>query len=313
MEELICYYNGDFMKASEVKVSMWDMSFTRGAGVYDMARSYKHVPLFWKEHIDRLYRGLHCVHIDPGLTPEQMLSLTCEVFERNKKSLDPEDDFMMAQWVNLGAPTNFFSKPIRPNVLINCLHLSPRYEGFAKNYQEGIHLVVVNTRQIPPQSFDVKVKHTSRWCNELAEFEAKMVDPEALALMLDINGLVAEGPTFNCFMVKDSKLFTPKLGNILEGVTRNTILRLAKEVGIESVEKDLYVYDLYNADEIFITNTSPTIRPVSKFNERVLPKPILGPIAQQLLSAFSELVGFDIVQHVINYVHAKRKGMRIKC
>ena len=141
-------------------------------------------------------------------------------------------------------------------------------------------------------------------CNTLASLEAKMVDPEAWDLMLDLNGLVAEGSTYSCFMVRDGRLLTPKLGNILAGVTRDTILRLAKELSIEAEEKDLWVYDFYNADEIFVTAQGFTIGPVAKFNDRVLPKPIPGPITQQLLSAFSKLVGVDIVKRVLNYRHS---------
>ena len=306
MEESICYLNGDYIKESEAKVSVLESALWRGNAVFDMGRSYNHVPLFWQEHIERLYRSLGAVHLDPGLTSGEMLAISLQVFERNKKNLGPLDDFGIAQWVGGGTPTYLLSKPARPNVLVVCYYISPQYEAMAKNYQTGIHLVVVNTRQIPPQCLDAKIKHTSRWCNQLADFEAKAIDPEAWALMLDTNGLVAEGPIFNCFMVKDGRLFTPKLGSVLAGVTRDTILKLAREIGIESAEEDLYLYDFYNADEIFITHNSPTITPVARFNEREL-APIPGPVTKQLYSAFSKLVGFDIVQRVIDYVQAGAK------
>ena len=308
MEELTCYFNGSYIRGSEVKISLMDDGLWRGA-IYDVGRSYNHVPIFWEQNIDRLYRSLRYVHIDPKLTPEEMLSISHEVFKRNERNLDPADDFIIMWWVSPGAPTYQYFDPTQATVLIICHHLSPRYKDFAKLYQEGSHLVVANARQLPPQCLDAKVKHTNRWCNRLAEFEAKMVDPEARALMLDINGMVAEGPTFSCFMVKDGRLFTPKLGNILAGITRGTILKLAKELGIESAEKDLYVYDLYNADEIFTTATG-SVSPVAKFNERVLPKPIPGPITQQLISAFNKLVGVDLVQRVVADVQAKEKTIK---
>ena len=107
-------------------------------------------------------------------------------------------------------------------------------------------------------------------------------------------------------MVKDGRLLTPKLGSVLAGVTRDTILKLAREIGIESAEEDLYIYDFYNADEIFITHNSPAITPVARFNEREL-APIPGPVTRQLYSAFSKLVGFDIVRRVIDYVQSQEK------
>jgi len=307
MEELICYYNGQYMKESEVKIGLWDTGFTEG-GVYDVSRTYNHVPLLWKEHIDRLFRSARSIHLDMGLSPEEVYDIYLEVFKRNEKLLDPEDDFWIVHRVTPGAMPTYGARPSRPTVIINCVYLGPRYETIARLYREGVNLMVASTRVIPPQCLDPKIKHTNRLCNDSADFEVKLVDPKAWALMLDINGRVAEGPRYNCFMVRDGKLLTPHSSYVLSGVTRNTLLRLAKELGIDSSETDLYVYDFYTADEIFVTATSFTIYPVFRFNERELPKPIPGPITQQLLSAFSKLVGFDIIQRVTSYVQARAEG-----
>ena len=303
MDDLICYFNGEYLRQSDVKISPWDTALWQGM-VYEMSRTYNHVPFFWREHIDRMYHSLRYVRIDPGLTREEMYNITLEVFQLNKRYLPPEDDFVVAHGVSRGARTNPYStdSPTIPTVLVNLCNISPAYNMQAKIYQKGIHLVVVNTRQIPIQCLDPKSKITNRMCNTMASLEAKIVDPEAWALMLDVNGRVAEGSTYNCFIVRDGKLLTPKLDNILAGVTRATVLRLARELGIETEEKDLWVYDLYNADEIFVTAQSFTIGPVAKFNDRVLPVPIPGLITNQLLLAFSKLVGVDIVKRVLNLV-----------
>lgn len=303
MEDLICYFDGKYIEQSKVRLSLWDAALWEGM-VYEMARTYNHVPFFWKEHIDRMYRSLRYVRIDPGLTQEQMYNVTLEVLERNGKYLEPGDDFVVAHGISRGAKTNPYlpSPPPHPTVMVNLFKASPAYKMEAKMYQEGIHLVVVNTRQVPNQCLDPKAKITNRMCNALAEMEAKVVSPEAWALMLDFNGRVAEGPKYSCFMVKDGKLYTPKSDNILAGVTRGVILKLARELRIEAEEKNLWVFDLYNADEIFITAQSFTIGPVAKFNDRLLQKPIPGPVTQRLLSAFSKLVGVDIVQRVIDYL-----------
>ena len=85
LPELICYFNGKFIKESEVKLSWWLDSLIRGVCVYDMARTYNHVPFFWKEHFDRLYRSLSYAHIDPGLTPEEMYGLTLKSLSVTRK------------------------------------------------------------------------------------------------------------------------------------------------------------------------------------------------------------------------------------
>jgi len=304
MDELICYFNGEYMKESEVKIGIWDLTFMNG-GIFDVARTYNHIPHFWEEHIERLVRSCRAAHINLGLTPEEIHNISLEVFKRNEKNLAPEDDFLLVHRITPGAEPMFGVPPPRPTVLINNAYLSPWYKAQARLYQEGIDLVVVNTRQIPPQCLDPKIKHSNRLCNASADFEAKMVDPASVALMLDINGFVSECPRFNVFMVKENKLFTPTTKNCLPGVTRTKILGLANELKIESVEADLCVYDFYNADEILITATSFSIYAVAKFNERELEKPIPGPITKQLLSAFSKKVGIDIVERVLNYVKAK--------
>ena len=225
-----------------------------------------------------------------------MNNITLEVLKRNNNDLPPDDDFLIIHRITPGVSQGNFNIFTSPTFLINCRHVSPLYEKMTQFYRDGIHLVVVNTRTMPPECLDPKIKHTNRLNNYLAEFEATMIDENAWALMLDIYGRVTEGPRYNCFLVKDNKLFTPRLDNILSGVTRSTVLRLAKEIGIDSIETDLYVYDFYNADEIFITATSFTIYSVTKFNERQMPKPVPGTIADQLLLAFNRLVGVNLVQ-----------------
>ena len=306
LKELICYYNGEYMKESEVKTGLWDMVWLEGC-VYDMSRTYNHVPFFWKEHIDRLFRTLQGIHLDIGLSPEEVSKISLEVYKRNKENLHPDDDFYVVQRVSRGAMPSLPSPPTKPTVLINCAYLSPQYERMARYYQEGVQMVVANTRAIPPQCFDQKIKNSNRFCNASADFEAKMINPEAIALMLDVYGFAAECPRMNFLMVKDGKLFTSRATSSLAGVTRGTLLQLATELNIKSAETDISVYDLYNAEEIMVTANSFVIYPVAKFNERIMPRPIPGPITEKLFTAFNQKVGVDITQRVINHVEVQTK------
>ncbi len=304
MEKLICYFNGQYMKESEVRIGLWDMGLWQG-GLYEVARSYNHVLPLLAKHIDRLFHSLRPVYIDIDLSPEAVYNIGLEVFKRNEKNLAPEDDFLLIYRITRGIMPRFMASPAGPTILVNCAYLSNQYEQQVKYYQEGVHLVVVNIRQIPPQCLDPKIKHLNRMCNDLADFEAKRIDPQAEALMLDINGFAAECPRKNFFMVKEGRLLTSKPTNCLGGVTRATIIELAKELKMEFAEADLSPYDFYNADEIFLTGTSFAVYPVAKFNGRVLEKPIPGPVTRQLLSAFGKMVGIDIVQRAASYVQAK--------
>ncbi len=298
MNDLVCYYNGDIIPESEVKLPLMDLGFRHGYGVFDFSRSYNHVPFFWKEHIERLYRGLKYAYIDPGLSQKEMLDISYKIFNQNKKFILPEDDYGLLQLVTAGAP-EFHAPPDKPTVLVRCMSLLPLYKWEAMAYQKGIPLLVASRRQAPPECWDVRVKSLSRIYYDLAKHEAAQIDPEAWPLLLDTQGRVAETHTSNVFIVKNNKIFTPRENNILVSITRNVILKLAKEEGMDCIEMDLYPYDLDNADEIFLTHTSTTIIPVNKFNHEKLSHPVPGPITRQLLAAFSRLVGCDIVDRVL--------------
>jgi len=301
MEEKICYFNGQYIRESEAKIHISDWGLREG-GVYDIGRTYNYVPFKLKEHVDRFFRSLRSLpFIEFSLTPEEVTDITLEVLKRNEKFLDKETDCMFVYRLTRGRSLSF-TLPPSPTFFVHLMPLLTDYKKMAKLYQEGAHMVVASTRQIPPQCLDPKIKHTNKLCHRLAEYEAKMVDPEAFPLMLDINGFATECLMSNFFMVKGDKLFTSRLTNCLPGITRETVLELARELKVECVETDLCVYDLYNADEIMITATSFAIIPVSKFNEKVLPKPIPGAFTKHLQSSFSKKVDFDIVQRVLDYV-----------
>lgn len=304
MEQLVCYFNGQYMKESEVRIGIWDMGLWEG-GVYEVARTYNHVPLLLKRYIDRLFCTLRPVYMDVGLSPEELYNIGLEVIRRNEKNLAPEDDCTLIYRITRGAMPRFGVRPPNPTVIVNCNYLSNQYAQQAMFYQEGVHLIVTNIRQIPPQCLDPKIKHMNRMCNDLANLEAKRIDPKSEALMLDLNGFAAECPRKNFFIVKDEKLLTSKPTNCLGGIMRSIIIELAKELNIEFAEVDLSPYDLYNASEIFLAATSFGIYPVYKFNGRVLEKSIPGKITKRLFSAFSDKVGCDIAQRAINYIHPK--------
>jgi len=302
MEEKVCYFNGEYIKESEAKISIYDCGLSEG-GIYEVLRTYNHVPFKLKEHVDRFFRSLRSLpFIKFELTPEEVTDIILQVLERNERYMAQETDGRVVLRLTRG----ILSAPSSgPTFYVHLIPLLVTYKQIAKWHQEGAHLVVVSTRQIPPQCLDSKIKHTNRLCNRLAEYEAKIVDPEAFALMLDINGFATECPYSNFFMVKDGKLFTSRLINCLPGITRQAVIELAEELKIECLETDLCVYDLYNADEIMIVGTQVCIIPVSKFNGKVLPTPIPGTVTKQLQSAFSESVNYDIVQRVLNHVQTK--------
>jgi branched-chain amino acid aminotransferase len=133
----------------------------------------------------------------------------------------------------------------------------------------------------------------------LAEAEVKLVDPQAQGVILEIYGDVAENKGGNVFIVQDGQLRTPSTHNCLAGISRETVIELAAQLGIAVEETRLQPYDLYTADELFFTSTPYCIMPASKFNGLPVGDGRVGATTRSLLSAWSKLVGVDIVAQAL--------------
>jgi len=299
VDEGIVYLNGAFVEATKAKISICDRGFIFGDAVYDIARTFKHQPYRWREHIDRLWQSLRYVQIDPGLTPEELYRVTQEVLERNTKRLAPNDEFMVTWRVSRGVGL-YWSEITEPTVIVACYKIP--FAALAKKYVDGGNLIIASTRRIPPQCLDPKAKLQNKLNHVVAELEARSIDPTAYVLMLDIEGRLSECAAQNFFIVRDGQLLTSKRDNILEGIARKDVMEFAKGLSIECIETDLYPFDLYNCDEIFVTANSICMVPISKINCRPIGQPVPGPVTQRLLAVWSDTVGVDIVAQALSHI-----------
>src|SRR5262249_8207647 len=131
---------------------------------------------------------------------------------------------------------------------------------------DGQHLVTPSVRHVPPQCLDPKIKHRSRLHFHLADQEARLVDPEALALLLDLDGNVTETATANFLIVERGRVTSPTTRNTLPGISRATVIDLCGRLGLPFVERDFQVHDALNADEAFTTSTPYCLMPVTRLN-----------------------------------------------
>jgi branched-chain amino acid aminotransferase len=282
---------------SEAKISIFDSAVMLGDTVTESTRTFRQQPFKLERHIDRLYKSLKVTRIDAGHSPEEMLQISRDVLEANLPLLGPEDDCWLVHNISRGLsvagadPT----KQVSPaTVMIFTSFLDLR--DWAEFYTTGCHAVTAMSRAVPSQALDSRIKNRSRMAYTLAEAEVKLVDRAAQGILLDIHGNVAENKGANVFLVSEGEIRTPTTANALAGVSRETIFELANAVGIPIREMDLQTYDLYTADEIFFTSTPYCIMPATKFNGLVVGDGQVGQISQKLLTAWSELVGMDIVR-----------------
>ena len=298
MADYEAYFDGDWVPFSQVKIDPTDRGFLVGDVVFDVARTFNGKSFRMKEHVDRLYRSLKYVRMAQGLSPEEMLEISEEVIRRNEHLREEVGDYSVMQFVTRG-PGRWTHTAGPPSV---CVRVAALDVGrFAHLYEDGAHGVITRTQSYHPESVDPKVKHFSRMNFNLAELEAADVDQDAWPILTDSEGNLTEGTGYNVFLVADGVIRTPGDRSILQGVSRGMVLDLADQLNIPIVEEDLQPYDMYTSDEAFFSSTSPCVLPVTRVDKRQVGDGKPGPVTQQLLAAWSEAVGVDIVDQALTF------------
>ncbi len=293
--ERVAYFNGRIVPESDVLIPFRDRGFLFGDAAFDTARTFRHRPFRLKEHVDRLYRSLRYLRIDPGLTPAETVEITERVLTRNLHLLDADDDYWVTQRVSRGAlEIDSAAGPPRPTVIVECtpLPLAAR----ARLFRDGIDVVVPSVRRAAPDVLSPRAK-THNYLNLIVgDLEAKAANPTAWAVLLDADGNLTEGMGSNIFLVRDGALLTPADRAVLPGVSRQTVIELARDAGVPVTESAIDLYDAYTADEAFLTSTSLCICPIRSINGRQpAAGAIPGPLTKRLTEAYATLVGCDFV------------------
>ena len=294
-QQRIVYLSGAMVPESEAKISIFDSAVMLGDSLTESTRTFGHKPFRLDEHLTRLYRSLKVSRVDPGLSPAEMKRVTLDLLEANQSLMGPNDDCWIVHNVSRGlmkpGPSTAQANPATIMIFTAPMDL----RGWARYYTEGCHAVTSISRAVPAQSLDARIKNRSRLFYTLADQEARLVDSEAQCVILDIDGNVSENKGGNVFAVVDGKLLTPTTENCLAGISRQTVLELAVELNIPVSEMRLQTYDFYTADEMFFTSTPYCIMPATRFNGLQIGDGRVGSITKQLLAAWSDRVGVDIV------------------
>jgi branched-chain amino acid aminotransferase len=294
--ERVAWFNGKIIGESEVLIPFRDQGFLRGDAVFDMTRSFNGKAFRLEEHVARLYRSLKYLDIDPGVSPAEMASISEEVLALNRHLLGPGEDYWLAQRISRGvgrAPGDNWDH-YGPIVIVDCVPL-PLSER-AKHFRDGIDVVTPSLRRTPPDALSPRAKMHQYLNLVLADREVKAQNPDAWAVLLDVNGNLAEGQGSNIFLVRDGGLTTPRERFVLPGISRQATIDLARQLQIPFEEKDLDLYDAYTADECFLTSTSLCICGVRSLNGRTFgASPVPGPITQRLIDAYKKMVRCDFV------------------
>ena len=289
------WLNGEYFPRSEAKISMLDRGFRLGDVVFDTSRTFNGKIFRTRDHLNRLYRSLQYVRIDPGMSIDELEELTEEVVSRNEPAREAGDDYMITQVVTRGEG----GLGLRTSKATVAIWIEPiAFQLYSPMFQDGAHVVIPKTRGYSTSALDPKIKHYSRLNFVMAELEAMDVDPESIPLLLDERGNISESTGANFFLVTDGVLRTAGDRAVLQGVSRKALLELAAQIGIPTSEEDLQPYDVYTADEAFLCSTPYCLLPVGRVDNRKVGDEVPGPVTSQLLAAWSETVGLDIVDQM---------------
>ncbi|MDP2652770.1 MAG: aminotransferase class IV [Candidatus Omnitrophota bacterium] len=301
LQRYIAYVDGQFVDHKEAKISIYDSALMFGDMVFEMLRTFNHKHFMLDEHLERLYASMRYVKIPFPMSIEKMKELYNETMERNKDLFDEKEELRPLINVSRGILPIYHDvdgHSLRPNLIIAVFPLRWTIGATYPNYINGISMYAASQRAIPADLLEPKVKNRSRLHYQMANLEMREIGPHAWALLLDTDGFLAEGTGSNLFLVKNGKLLTPEGRNVLRGITRDYVMQLAKELGIPCEEKNLNLYDMYQADEAFVTSTPYCIVPVTSVNSVAIGTGKPGPVVKKLLDQWSQKVGVDIVGQV---------------
>jgi branched-chain amino acid aminotransferase len=278
------WIDGEYHDRSTAKISVFDHGLLYGDGVFEGVRAYDGVMFRLQQHLERLYDSAKAIALTVPMPLEELRDVTIEALARSGIANAYLRHIVTRGVGDLGLDPR---KCPRASIIIivDVIKMFP-----AERLAEGLVVVTAGTPIAQRESLSPRVKSLNYLAHVMAKLEGINAGADE-ALMLDSGGTVAEASGQNVFVVKDGVLRTPPVfAGILQGVTRDAVLELAEELGITAKEEQLNRYDLYTADEVFLTGTATEIVSVRSLDGRRIGETLPGPVTARLMEAFRELI-----------------------
>jgi len=282
MSELLIYSNGEYVPKSQATTSLYDHGFLYGDGVFEGIRAYSGRVFKLDEHIDRLYDSATAIALKIPMSKEEMKEAILETLRKNNLT-----DAYIRPIVSRGVgdlgldprqcPT--------PNIYIITQEWGAMYGDL---YEVGLTAITVAIRRNAPDALSPNIKSMNYLNNILAKIEANEKGGDE-AIFLDNNGYISEGSGDNIFVIKNGKVVTPPTINNLKGITRAAAIDILKEMEYSITEVNIGMFDLYTADEIFVTGTAAESAPITKVDGRMIGDGKPGPITKKMIEAFEHI------------------------
>jgi branched-chain amino acid aminotransferase len=277
------YINGKLYDKADAKISVYDHGLLYGDGVFEGIRIYNGTAFKLKEHVERLFESARAIKLEIPLTPEQMTRAIQDTVAANDKRNGYIRPIVTRGAGTLGLDPRKCADP-QVIVIVDDIALYP-----PELYETGLEIATVATIRNHPAAMNPRIKSLNYLNNILAKIEG--IQQGCLeSLMLNHNGEISECSGDNIFLVKDGTLSTPPIdAGILKGITRDTVIDLARQTNIRVEEAPLTRHDVFIADECFLTGTAAEIIPVVKCDGRVIGSGKPGPMTKRLHEAYHRL------------------------
>ncbi|HKW43430.1 MAG TPA: branched-chain-amino-acid transaminase [Thermoplasmata archaeon] len=282
--ELTVYVDGKFYPQSEAKVNVFDHGLLYGDGVFEGIRAYNGRVFKLERHMDRLFHSAKAIDLKIPLSKEEIAQLILETCRRN----DIKEGYIRPIITRGRGDLGLDPRKCKsgPSIIVIA---QPSINLLGKVYDRGLKVVTSSYRRVPPQSLSPSIKSLNYLNNIMAKVEANQYGADE-ALMLDIHGYVSEASAENVFIVRNHAIVTPFTSTNLPGVTRETVLELAPSLGLEAREQFFTLYDMWAADEAFITGSAAEVAPVVEVDGRSIGDGRPGPTTKKIMKAFRDLV-----------------------
>lgn len=289
LEDSIVYFNGKYCKASEAKLSVFDHGLLYGDGVFDTCGVVNGHIFKLDRHVDRFYRSAKYLNIQIPLTKEEMKKIIVETVKRNGLMKRAFLKFIATRGVGEPFINPKFCK--EPTIIVMVRPLMQTMDPAVR--EKGQRAMTSSVRRIPPGcGVEPRAKHLNYMNSLMMYLEAQSVGVDEV-ISLDVNGFVAEAATMNLFVVTNGVFYTPATYNILEGVTRETVMKIIEGAGCKVEIRQMTLFDLYNADEIFTTATGAAgggVIPLVELDGRKIGDGKVGPLTKWVKETYLKML-----------------------
>ena len=292
----ICFLNGDYVPFRDAKLPVYDLAVMQGATITERLRTFRHQPFAIEEHLNRLKKSLELVNWKGIPQLAQLPEIIRNIADSNCQLIPENSDLAVVIFISPGQSVGDSNGLVEESTPTVCVYTASLPFGkWSKWYQEGVELIIPSTRQIPGQSLDPRIKMRSRlhWC--LADQEAREINPNAQALLLDQDNFLTETSSGNLIVFRNGVAKSPKREKTLNGITQQLVSDLQEEQNVSISYEDLTINDLLEADEAILTSSTYCIAPVVGVNGQSIGSDLPGSMTQDLSQSFSKKVGLDFV------------------